>query len=277
MDADRLQPLLARFAGCEQDTQLLCFSDAGLASARAEHSGDSPDLVGRGAERAEFALSTRRLEITVAQLRTKIVSKLAELRQKERYDQSIQSRAAIVECSCSQDLVSDGSEPKARPPRPAYVVRRRAEAGRHSHQANRRSDQQPERGRWLEYPLAADRPGTRGDYRSAGLNRIHRASQCPAHPALHESDLKVRTNEAPGFEAKTIHRLLEIDPRTGGFRRDSQNPLDCDLLIVDEISMVDVAWPPVRWEQTATASRPSPRECARSRSRGSSCRRPAHR
>src|SRR5712691_2286961 len=47
-------------------------------------------------------------------------------------------------------------------------------------------------------------------------------------------------NEATGFEAKTIHRLLEVDPRTGGFRRDSQNPLDCDLLAIDETSMVDV-------------------------------------
>jgi len=34
-----------------------------------------------------------------------------------------------------------------------------------------------------------------------------------------------RMNEATGFEAKTIHRLLEVDPRTGGFRRDSENPL----------------------------------------------------
>src|SRR6266576_3717757 len=49
-----------------------------------------------------------------------------------------------------------------------------------------------------------------------------------------------RMNEATGFEAKTIHRLLEVDPRTGGFRRDGENPLDCDLLIVDETSMVDV-------------------------------------
>jgi exodeoxyribonuclease V alpha subunit len=47
-------------------------------------------------------------------------------------------------------------------------------------------------------------------------------------------------NEATGFEAKTIHRLLEVDPRTGGFRRDSENPLDCDLLVIDETSMVDV-------------------------------------
>jgi exodeoxyribonuclease V alpha subunit len=43
-----------------------------------------------------------------------------------------------------------------------------------------------------------------------------------------------RMNEATGFEAKTIHRLLEVDPKGGGFRRDAENPLDCDLLVVDE-------------------------------------------
>ena len=46
--------------------------------------------------------------------------------------------------------------------------------------------------------------------------------------------------EATGFEAKTIHRLLEVDPKGGGFKRGDDNPLDCDLLVVDEISMVDV-------------------------------------
>jgi exodeoxyribonuclease V alpha subunit len=49
-----------------------------------------------------------------------------------------------------------------------------------------------------------------------------------------------RMTEASGFEAKTIHRLLEVDPRHGGFKRDQDNPLDCDLLVVDEASMVDV-------------------------------------
>jgi exodeoxyribonuclease V alpha subunit len=49
-----------------------------------------------------------------------------------------------------------------------------------------------------------------------------------------------RMTEATGFEAKTIHRLLEIDPKTGSFRRGDDNPLDCDLLVVDEASMVDV-------------------------------------
>ncbi len=46
--------------------------------------------------------------------------------------------------------------------------------------------------------------------------------------------------EATGFEAKTIHRLLEVDPKGGGFKRGDDNPLDCDLLVIDETSMVDV-------------------------------------
>lgn len=49
-----------------------------------------------------------------------------------------------------------------------------------------------------------------------------------------------RMTETTGREAKTIHRLLEIDPKTGGFRRTEENPLECELLVVDETSMVDV-------------------------------------
>ena len=49
-----------------------------------------------------------------------------------------------------------------------------------------------------------------------------------------------RMTEATGFEAKTIHRLLEVNPRGGGFKRDGDNPLECDVLVVDETSMVDV-------------------------------------
>src|SRR5664280_295208 len=49
-----------------------------------------------------------------------------------------------------------------------------------------------------------------------------------------------RMTEATGFEAKTIHRLLEVDPKAGGFKRNNENPLACDLLVVDETSMVDV-------------------------------------
>jgi exodeoxyribonuclease V alpha subunit len=49
-----------------------------------------------------------------------------------------------------------------------------------------------------------------------------------------------RMSEATGLEAETIHRLLEVDPKGGGFRRDIRNPLDCELIVVDEASMVDV-------------------------------------
>ena len=49
-----------------------------------------------------------------------------------------------------------------------------------------------------------------------------------------------RMTETSGFEARTIHRLLEVDPVSGGFRRGADNPVDCDLLVVDEASMVDV-------------------------------------
>ena len=50
-----------------------------------------------------------------------------------------------------------------------------------------------------------------------------------------------RMSEATGMEAKTIHRLLEFDPKAFGFKRNEANPLDCDLLVVDETSMVDVS------------------------------------
>ncbi|MBB2961102.1 ATP-dependent RecD-like DNA helicase [Methylobacterium sp. R2-1] len=49
-----------------------------------------------------------------------------------------------------------------------------------------------------------------------------------------------RMAEQTGLEARTLHRLLEIDPRNGGFQRGEDNPLDCDLIVVDETSMVDV-------------------------------------
>nr|WP_207477435.1 ATP-dependent RecD-like DNA helicase [Arenibaculum pallidiluteum] len=49
-----------------------------------------------------------------------------------------------------------------------------------------------------------------------------------------------RLTESTGLEAKTIHRLLEVDPASGGFRRGEESPLECDLLVVDETSMVDI-------------------------------------
>src|SRR5690606_6784670 len=49
-----------------------------------------------------------------------------------------------------------------------------------------------------------------------------------------------RMSETTGREAKTIHRLLEVDPKNGSFKRNEENALDCDLLVIDETSMVDV-------------------------------------
>jgi exodeoxyribonuclease V alpha subunit len=49
-----------------------------------------------------------------------------------------------------------------------------------------------------------------------------------------------RLTESTGREAKTIHRLLEFDPGLGRFKKDREHPLDVDLLVIDEASMVDV-------------------------------------
>ncbi len=49
-----------------------------------------------------------------------------------------------------------------------------------------------------------------------------------------------RLSESTDAEAKTIHRLLEFDPKLMGFRRDQYSPLETHLVVVDEVSMVDV-------------------------------------
>jgi exodeoxyribonuclease V alpha subunit len=48
-----------------------------------------------------------------------------------------------------------------------------------------------------------------------------------------------RMSETTGYEARTIHRLLEFSFQKGGFQKNEKKPLDCDLLIVDEASMID--------------------------------------
>lgn len=50
-----------------------------------------------------------------------------------------------------------------------------------------------------------------------------------------------RMAESAGEEAMTIHRLLEFNPREGGFQRTEDRPLEVDFIIVDEASMVDLA------------------------------------
>jgi exodeoxyribonuclease V alpha subunit len=49
-----------------------------------------------------------------------------------------------------------------------------------------------------------------------------------------------RMAESTGADARTIHRMLEFQPQTMGFERSAQNPLDQDVVVIDEVSMVDV-------------------------------------
>lgn len=49
-----------------------------------------------------------------------------------------------------------------------------------------------------------------------------------------------RLAESTGRDARTIHRLLEINPETSTFARSREKPLECDLLVLDEASMIDV-------------------------------------
>jgi exodeoxyribonuclease V alpha subunit len=48
-----------------------------------------------------------------------------------------------------------------------------------------------------------------------------------------------RMSEATGYPARTIHRMLEFSPHKGGFQRDQDHPLEVDVLILDETSMID--------------------------------------
>ncbi len=50
-----------------------------------------------------------------------------------------------------------------------------------------------------------------------------------------------RLAESTGKEATTIHRLLEVDAQNGRFQRDAESPIEADMLIVDEASMIDIS------------------------------------
>lgn len=49
-----------------------------------------------------------------------------------------------------------------------------------------------------------------------------------------------RLSESTGMEAKTIHRLLEFDPKIRGFKRNKDNRIETNVLVVDESSMIDI-------------------------------------
>ena len=69
---------------------------------------------------------------------------------------------------------------------------------------------------------------------------ILRAKKVPCQLCAPTGRAAKRLTEATGLPAKTIHRLLEVEPGREGFLRCETHPLICELLVVDEISMVDV-------------------------------------
>jgi exodeoxyribonuclease V alpha subunit len=75
---------------------------------------------------------------------------------------------------------------------------------------------------------------------TALLNVLRRAKLSFAQAAPTGRAAK-RMAESSGEEAVTIHRLLEYNPRGGGFHRNEDNPLQVDFVIIDEVSMVDLA------------------------------------
>ncbi len=70
--------------------------------------------------------------------------------------------------------------------------------------------------------------------------RILRAKGLRTHLCAPTGRAARRLSETSGLEAKTIHRLLEFDPNDGRFRRNRERLLETDLVVVDEVSMVDV-------------------------------------
>jgi len=70
-------------------------------------------------------------------------------------------------------------------------------------------------------------------------------------------------------KAKTIHRLLEFNPKKFGFDRDASNPLEADLVILDEASMIDtvLAYAPALGPRSMPVRAAYPRIKGGSRSR----------
>lgn len=83
-------------------------------------------------------------------------------------------------------------------------------------------------------------PGTGKTTIITAVLRIFQQMGLRVHLAAPTGRAAKRMSEATGWEAKTIHRLLEYSPQTGAFSRNEVHPLEGDAVIVDEASMVDI-------------------------------------
>ena len=70
--------------------------------------------------------------------------------------------------------------------------------------------------------------------------RLLQAKKCRVQLCAPTGRAAKRLTESTGHPAQTIHRLLDFDPVEFGFKKNQDNPLDTDVLVIDEISMVDI-------------------------------------
>jgi len=82
-------------------------------------------------------------------------------------------------------------------------------------------------------------PGTGKTTTTQGIIAAYKAAGLRILLAAPTGRASKRMSEATGMDAKTIHRLLEYNPQDG-YKRNDENPLEGDALIVDECSMIDI-------------------------------------
>jgi len=83
-------------------------------------------------------------------------------------------------------------------------------------------------------------PGTGKTTILQAVIRLLEAKRLRMHLASPTGRAAKRLAEVTGHEASTLHRLLEWNPRQGGFQRNARNPLETDVVVVDEASMIDL-------------------------------------
>ena len=83
-------------------------------------------------------------------------------------------------------------------------------------------------------------PGTGKTTTTIGMIRLFEVENRRIVLAAPTGRAAKRISETTDREAKTIHRLLEFSPHENGFKRNRENPLDADVVIIDEMSMVDI-------------------------------------
>lgn len=83
-------------------------------------------------------------------------------------------------------------------------------------------------------------PGTGKTTTTVGMIRLFEAEGRRIALTAPTGRAAKRLSETTGREAKTIHRLLEFSPQENGFKRNRQNPLEADVVIIDEMSMVEL-------------------------------------